>query len=231
MGDTVGILINYLRVSTARQGKSGLGIEAQREMCRSFAEKHGYTIISEYQDTETGKGTDALLRRPNLAIALSEARRRKCPILVAKLDRLSRDVAFISGLMAKRVPFLVAELGPDVDSFMLHIYAAVAEKERNLIAERTRAALAAKRASGTLLGNRINLGYAQAKGNAIQREQADQFAANLLPVIREVVESGQAALAQIADCLNRRGIATRRGGKWYPASVRNVLARQCMSID
>src|SRR4029079_8678950 len=100
---------------------------------------------------------------PQLAPALAEARRRRCPIAVAKLDRLSRDVHFISGLMAQRVPFIVAELGADADPFMLHIYAALAEKERALISERTRAALAQKKAQGVVLGNRTNLADASAK--------------------------------------------------------------------
>src|SRR5437762_9071353 len=119
--------IAYYRVSTARQGKSGLGIEAQKAAIRRFAEAEGIEVVAERVEVETGKGADALERRPELAAALAEARRRKCPVLVAKLDRLSRDVAFIAGLMAQRVPFIVAELGPDADPFMLHIYAALAE--------------------------------------------------------------------------------------------------------
>ena len=104
----------------------------------------GITLIAEYVEIETGKGADALDRRPELSAALAQARKAKCPILVAKLDRLSRDVHFISGLMAHRVPFIVAELGADADPFMLHLYAALAEKERSLISARTKAALAAK---------------------------------------------------------------------------------------
>jgi DNA invertase Pin-like site-specific DNA recombinase len=155
--------IAYLRVSTQRQGRSGLGIEAQRAGIARFAEAEGYTIAREFVEVETGQGADALDRRPHLAAALAEARRAKCPVIVAKLDRLSRDVAFISGLMAQRVPFVVAELGADADPFMLHLYAALlyaalAEKERSLVAQRTRAALAAKRAAGARLGNPTNLG-------------------------------------------------------------------------
>src|SRR5687768_14864219 len=140
--------IAYLRVSTQRQGRSGLGIEAQRAAVARFAEAEGYAIAGEFVEVETGKGADALDRRPQLAAALAAARRAKCPVIVAKLDRLSRDVAFVSGLMAQRVPFVVAELGADADPFMLHLYAALAEKERSLVAQRTRAALAAKKAAG-----------------------------------------------------------------------------------
>ncbi len=123
----------------------------------AVAEAEGMTLLPEHVEVETGKGSDALDRRPQLAAALAAARSAKCPVLVAKLDRLSRDVAFISGLMAQRVPFIVAELGADADPFMLHLYAALAEKERRLIAERTRAALAVKKAAGARLGNRSNL--------------------------------------------------------------------------
>src|SRR5215467_5946568 len=148
---SMGSLVTYARVSTSRQGKSGLGIEAQREALARFAEAEGFDTVREFIEIETGKGADALDRRPQLAAALAEARRRRCPVAVAKLDRLSRDVAFISGLMAQRVPFIVAELGADADPFMLHIYAALAEKERALVSERTRVALAARKAQGAIL--------------------------------------------------------------------------------
>src|SRR3982751_3242033 len=118
----------YIRVSTARQGRSGLGLEAQQAAIQRFCAAEGFAIVAERIEVETGKGADALDRRPELAAALAEAKRRKCPVLVAKLDRLSRDVAFIAGLMAQRVPFIVAELGADADPFMLHLYAALAEK-------------------------------------------------------------------------------------------------------
>src|SRR6516165_9068860 len=145
--------IAYYRVSTARQGKSGLGIEAQKAAVQRFAQAEGIDLIGQHVEVETGKGADALDRRPELGRALAQARKAKCPVIVAKLDRLSRDVHFISGLMAQRVPFIVAELGADADPFMLHIYAALAEKERALISTRTKAALAAKKAAGAKLGN------------------------------------------------------------------------------
>ena len=137
--------VAYLRVSTERQQRSGLGLEAQRTHIASFAAAEGLQIVAEFVEIETGKGADALDRRPQLAAALAAARTAKCCVVVSKLDRLSRDVAFVSGLMAQRVPFIVAELGRDADPFMLHLYAALAEKERRLIAERTKAALAARR--------------------------------------------------------------------------------------
>jgi DNA invertase Pin-like site-specific DNA recombinase len=146
-------IVNYIRVSTAQQGRSGLGIEAQRHALLSFAAQEGFEVFNEFIEVETGKGADALDRRPQLKAALAAARKHKCHVAVAKLDRLSRDVHFISGLMAHRVPFLVAELGADVDPFVLHLFAALAEKERSLISTRTRQALAAAKARGITLGS------------------------------------------------------------------------------
>jgi DNA invertase Pin-like site-specific DNA recombinase len=138
---------------------------------------------------ETGKGVDALERRPVLRAAMEQARKVKAAVCVAKLDRLSRDVAFISGLMAKRVPFIVAELGPDVDPFVLHMFAALAEKERALISARTKAALAQRKARGLPLGNVASLASAHVKGAEANRTAADAFARNVLPVIREIQTS------------------------------------------
>jgi DNA invertase Pin-like site-specific DNA recombinase len=218
-------IVSYIRVSTQQQGKSGLGIEAQREAVARFAEAEGLELTSEFVEVETGKGCDALERRPQLAAALAQARKAKCPVVVAKLDRLSRDVAFISGLMGKRVPFVVAELGADCDPFMLHIYAALAEKERRLISQRTRAALAAKKAQGALLGNRTNLPDATALAAASNRRIGASFAANVVPVMQQIRAAGATSYHAIADALNARGIHTARGGEWHATTVRNILLR------
>jgi DNA invertase Pin-like site-specific DNA recombinase len=217
--------VAYLRVSTQRQQRSGLGIEAQRAAIERFAVAEGLTIISEYVEAETGKGADALDRRPQLAAALAAARSAKCFVLVSKLDRLSRDVAFVAGLMAQRVPFIVAELGRDADPFMLHLFAALAEKERRLISERTRGALQAMRAAGAKLGNRVNLAQAGAAGRAVQEASSDRFVANVRPALRAVQRDGAASLAEIAAALNERGLRAAGGGIWHRSSVRNLLIR------
>ena len=178
-------VVAYYRVSTQRQGRSGLGLEAQAERCGTFAAGNGLEVVEAFTEVETGKGSDALDRRPQLAAALAVARQLRCAVLVAKLDRLSRDVHFIAGLMVQRVPFLVTELGTDVDPFMLHIYAALAEKERRMISERTRAALAARKRQGALLGNRTNLAEAGRVGAARTAEEARRFAKNVVPIIRQ----------------------------------------------
>jgi DNA invertase Pin-like site-specific DNA recombinase len=218
-------LIAYIRVSTQQQGKSGLGIEAQREAITRFAEAEGLELIGEHVEVETGKGADALDRRPALGAALAAARKAKGRVVVAKLDRLSRDVAFIAGLMAQRVPFVVTELGTDPDPFMLHTYASLAEKERNLISDRTRKALAAKKAQGKLLGNRKNLAEATVLANAATQRIADAFAANVLPIMQQIKASGATSYAAIAEVMNARGVRTARGGDWHSTTVRNILLR------
>jgi DNA invertase Pin-like site-specific DNA recombinase len=221
-------LIAYVRVSTSKQGKSGLGIEAQQEALSRFADAEGYDLLRMFAEVETGKGSDALERRPQLAAALAEARRKRCSIGVAKLDRLSRDVHFISGLMTHRVPFVVAELGSDVDPFILHLFAALAEKERALISVRTKAALAAAKARGVTLGNPRLTETRQAahKAAAVANEAAaDQHAANVLPIIRQIKRAGATTLREIANALNERGVSTARGGQWHATTVSNVLAR------
>ena len=217
--------VSYIRVSTDAQGKSGLGLEAQRAAVLRFAEAEGFDVVEIFEEVETGKGSDALDRRPVLKAALAAARKLKGPVLVAKLDRLSRDVHFISGLMAQRVPFIVAELGADVDPFLLHLYAALGEKERSLISQRTKAALQAKKAAGAKLGNRTNLGEASAAGAETNRREADAFAANVLPVIASIRAAGVASNRGIADALNARAVRTARGGSWTAVQVGRVLAR------
>jgi DNA invertase Pin-like site-specific DNA recombinase len=171
------------------------------------------------------KGADALDRRPQLAAALASAKAAKCCVLVSKLDRLSRDVAFVAGLMAQRVPFIVAELGRDADPFMLHLYAALAEKERSLIAERTKAALRARKASGAKLGNPRNLALAGSIGRAVQITAANEFVAAMLPVLTAIRAAGAVTLEAISCALNQRGIRSARGGRWYASSVAILQAR------
>jgi DNA invertase Pin-like site-specific DNA recombinase len=217
-------IVSYIRVSTAQQGKSGLGLAAQQAALARFAETEGFAIEGEFVEVETGKGADALDRRPQLSAALAEARKRKCSVIVAKLDRLSRDVAFVSGLMAQKVPFIVAELGADADPFMLHLYAALAEKERSLISQRTREALKAAKDRGVVLGN-PKLDAFREKAVASNKAEADRFAKNILPIIREIRSSGVTSNRGIARALNARGVATARGGVWSAVQVGAILQR------
>lgn len=217
-------LVAYIRVSTQKQGRSGLGQQAQSDAIYRFADAHGYDVKTCFVEVETGKGSDALDRRPQLARALESARKMKAPIVVAKLDRLGRDVHFISGLMAQRVPFVVTELGPDVDPFMLHIYAAVAEKEAAMISERTKSALAAARARGTKIGN-PNMAAMQKKGAAKQAELADEHAQRTIAQIEDAQRRGITSLRDIAKELDRLRVSSASGKPWTAQGVSNVIRR------
>ena len=207
--------VGYIRVSTARQGKSGLGLEAQQEALALFAAADGYSLLQTFEEVETAKGSDALARRPQLSAAIALAKKQKAPVIVAKLDRLSRDVHFISGLMAHKTPFIVTELGADADPFMLHIYAALAEKARRYISQTTSAALQAKKAQGAKLGG-LNAGGIKKRDEALQRAE------QLRPVFAEL--AGMSARA-IAAALNERKVQTPAGGAWHSVTVIRVQKR------
>ncbi|QOG21365.1 recombinase family protein [Bradyrhizobium sp. SEMIA] len=208
-------IVAYYRVSTGKQGRSGLGLEAQQAAVHRFAQAEGLEIVAEYIETESGKGHDALERRPQLAAALEQARKtgQNVPVVVSKLCRLGRDVHFISGLMAHRVPFLVTEM-PDADPFMLHIRAALVEEERRRIASNTKAALAACKERGVKLG----------APNAGQNKSA--AAAAFAEEMREIIEPLLSQSSrQIAAVLNGRGITTSEGGQWQSAQVIRLVNR------
>jgi DNA invertase Pin-like site-specific DNA recombinase len=210
-GENMRDAIAYIRVSTAKQGRSGLGLEAQQAALARFAEAEGFRFVQTFSEAESAADD----KRRELNAALELARKRKAPIIVAKLDRLSRDVHYISGLMKHRVPFIVTELGADTDPFLLHIYAALAEKERQLISRRTKDALAAARARGMVLGGHRE----QSDEN---RQEAQERAEALRPVFAEL--SGWSARKAAAE-LNARGVATPLGGKWHAAQVIRIRDR------
>ena len=216
--------IIYTRVSTAEQGKSGLGLLAQLNAVNQFCIDESIEVLAHYEETETGKGSNALDKRPQLAKALAHAKKEGASLVVAKLDRLSRNVAFISSLMEQKVPFVVAQLGKDADPFMMHLYAALSEKERNLISERTKAALAVLKADGKILGNQTNLSEARLKSNATNKAEATAFADKVMSIITSFRNDGD-TLPAIAAKLNDMGVKTRRGGKWYASTVTNILQR------
>ena len=218
------LFVTYLRVSTDRQGRSGLGLEAQRKTVADHVAGKG-AIAAEYVETESGKRSD----RPQLACALAEAKQLGAVLLIAKLDRLARNVAFIANLLESGVEIAAADM-PEANRFLLHVMAAVAEHEAQAISDRTRAALAAAKARGVALGwsmpqRRDEQRQASRKGAAKNAQKADRHAANVLPIIRQIAEDG-ASLRQIANELNTRGIKTARGGLWYAGTVRNVMARE-----
>lgn len=217
-------IIGLTRVSTKEQGKTKNGLEAQEAAIRAFAEYNGYEVLEII--TEVVSGAAELEDRPGLAAAIAKAAKSKDTyVVVNKLDRLSRDAAFILNLMKTKARFIVTELGEDVDPFMLHIYAAVAEKERITIGMRTRAALAAKKARGEALGASVTvLAKATAKSNEAVSAKADAFAAKIMPNLSRMLAKGM-TLREMAEELNASGTKTARGGLWYPTTVKNIVDR------
>lgn len=217
--------IAYYRVSTARQGRSGLGLDAQRDMIAGYMQSIGGKLAGAYKEIETGK----LASRPELAKALAACRVHNATLVVAKLDRLARNVAFVSSLMESGAEFVAVDF-PQANRFMIHLLAAVAEYEAKLISDRTKAALAQAKKRGVKLGGyRENIHEVQAKGSRnaaiVRSAQAEQRATDLLPVIEELRAGGASTLADIAAGLNERGISTARGMQWTAAHVYHVLAR------
>lgn len=220
--------IAYVRVSTTAQERSGLGLEAQRSAISDFAEREGFTIQDWFTEAESGKGSDALERRPHLAAAITAARKQRIPVLVAKLDRLSRDVHFVSGLMAQRVEFIVTSLGRQADPFILHLYAALAEKERTLIGERTKAGLQAAKRRGQKLGTEAKsaqqIASLAAAGAIANRAAASHRLAPIRLHLLDALANGR-SVRRAAAWLNERSVESPGGGMWYGPSVLRAARR------
>lgn len=215
--------IAYYRVSTQKQGKSGLGLDAQKKMVSDFVASNGGEIVAEYTEIESGKHDD----RPKLMEAMKHASLVGGRLLVGKLDRLSRDLNFITSLQKSRVDFVVSDL-PGCDSFTINIYGALAQREREMISSRTKAGLAAAKARGVRLGTN-NLRPEMAKeasamGVKVRQQNADDFAAKVRPTIEALRASGM-SLRGVAAELEALGVKTARGGSWTATAVKNVLSR------
>jgi DNA invertase Pin-like site-specific DNA recombinase len=206
--------VAYYRVSTDRQGQSGLGLEAQQKAVTEHVGRAGGAIVAVFTEVESGKRKD----RPELGRALATCRRLGAVLVIAKLDRLARNVHFVSGLMESGVEFLACD-NPHANKLMIHILSAFAEHEREVISERTKAALLAAKARGVRLGS---TGVIRAAEN---KAQADAFAASLAPILDEIRGSGHTTGAAITRELNRLRVPTAIEGRWHRATVRKVLER------
>jgi DNA invertase Pin-like site-specific DNA recombinase len=198
---------------------SGLGIEAQRKAVTDYLNGGSWTLAQEFIEVESGKRSDRL----ELAKALAACKKLKAKLVVAKLDRLSRNVAFISKLMESGVEFVACDM-PHANKLTVHILAAVAEHEREMISSRTKAALAAAKARGKKLGG-PKQAIAAKLGAEANKEAANKFAANVVPIIHQVKASGATSLRAVAAALTARGIPTPRGREWSAPQVANVLKR------
>jgi DNA invertase Pin-like site-specific DNA recombinase len=221
-----GKFIGYLRVSTEKQGLSGLGIEAQRKAIDDYLNGGKWELLAEYVEIESGKRSD----RPELAKALAQSKATGATLVIAKLDRLSRSVAFISNLMESGVEFVAADM-PMANRLTVHVHvlAAVAEHERVMISQRTTAALAAAKVRGVKLGNpngaRALRGLGNGRAIVGAKAKADAHMVRVVPVIETIRREGATGLRGIAEQLNRQGILTARGGRWYATTVKNLLDR------
>ena len=218
-----GRYVSYLRVSTNRQGRSGLGLEAQRKVVEDFLNGGRWDLIAEFVEVESGKRDD----RPKLTEALALCRLHNATLVIAKLDRLSRDAAFLLGPQKAGVRFVAADM-PEANELVVGIMAVVAQAERKMISTRTKAALAAAKARGARLGKPENLRNQDAgrmHGRARRSAMAAERAADLRPIITNVQASGASSLRQIVTGLNRRGIPAARGGAWSAVQIRRVLER------
>ena len=219
-----GKFIGYLRVSTEKQGLSGLGIEAQRKAIEDYLNGGRWELLAEYVEIESGRRSD----RPELSKALAQSKATGATLVIAKLDRLSRNVAFISNLMESGVEFVAADM-PMANRLTVHVLAAVAEHEREMISQRTTAALAAAKVRGVKLGNPNGARALRGLGNAHAivgtKAKADAHMARVVPVIETIRGEGATSLRGIAEELNRQRILTARGGQWYATTVKNLLDR------
>lgn len=224
-------VVAYYRVSTEAQGRSGLGLEAQRQAVMALCQSRGWEVIAERTEIESGK----VHTRPELTAALHQAKVTGSTLVVAKLDRLSRSVAFLSALQDSGAKFIAADM-PEANELTVHIMAAVAQAERQAISKRTTEALRAAKAAGRKLGNPNGAEALRraGKGNtaaiAEVKAEADEYARDLAPVVADIQAGGATSLGAIAAELNARHIQTRRGGKWHASSVRNLLARIALPV-
>jgi DNA invertase Pin-like site-specific DNA recombinase len=214
-----GKFVAYYRVSTDRQGRSGLGLDAQRKAVTDYLNSGSWELILEFTEIESGKHSE----RPELAKALAECRKRRARLVIAKLDRLSRNLAFIATLMESGVEFVAVD-NPTANKLTIHILAAVAQHEREMISERTKAALAAAKARGKRLGTPDAYGAVRRMVKA-RKASADRFAGKMLPMIRAVQAVGFTSNTAIAAELNTRKVPTARGKEWTHVQVGAVLAR------
>ena len=223
-----GQFVSYARVSTDKQGRSGLGLEAQEAAVMGWLNGGQWELLGKFVEQESGKRHD---NRPQLKAALDLCRKRKATLVIAKLDRLTRNAAFLCNLLESGVKFVAVD-NANVGPLTIRILAAVAQDEREQISNRTKAALQAKKARGALLGfaNPARQGMtakeaARIRGTRISLD-ADQFAANTLPVIASIKKAGINSLNGIAKALNARGVRTARGKSWYASTVRNITAHK-----
>ena len=217
---SVNRFVAYYRVSTAAQGRSGLGLEGQQAAVSAYLATQHHELVGTFTEVESGRNSD----RPQLAAALAMARRQKAKLIISKLDRLSRNLSFLANLLESPVDIVIADM-PTANRLTVQIMAVVAENEARMISERTKSALLAAKARGVVLGNRASLIAAQPMARAEIMKQADQRAEMVLPILRQIVAAGVRSVHVAAEQLNQRGVKTARGGVWHGTTILNLIRR------
>jgi DNA invertase Pin-like site-specific DNA recombinase len=212
-------MVFYLRVSTSKQGADGNGIQHQMTVVNRYSEVNGGDVVGQFIEVESGGKTDS--ERPQLAAALEKCKKENAVLVCSKIDRLSRNAEFLLRLMNSGVEFVCCDI-PNCDRFTISLFAILAEKEKNMISERTKNALKMVKARGIKLGS-PNPELSVIKMNEGARKARIDFKNKIVPIITEIKSTGIETLQGVADCLNRRGISTRTGKQWYPTQVRNLL--------
>ena len=212
-------MVFYLRVSTSKQGADGNGIQHQMTVVNRYSEANGGEIVGQFIEVESGGKTDS--ERPQLAAALEKCKKENAVLVCSKIDRLSRNAEFLLRLMNSKVEFVCCDI-PNCDRFTISLFAILAEKEKNMISERTKNALKMVKARGIKLGS-PNPELSVIKMNEGARKGRIDFKNKIIPIINEIKSTGIETLQGVADCLNRRGISTRNGKQWYPTQIRNLL--------
>lgn len=211
--------VGYYRVSTQSQGRSGLGMEAQRKAVAAYVKSIGGSLQAHFEEVESGGKAE----RVQLRAALALCKAKKATLVIAKLDRLARNLHFISALLESGVEFVAADM-PSANKLTIHIIAAMAEYERDVISQRTKASLAAAKARGVILGN-PKVMEASAIGAECTKKQADAFAIRLKPALAALMASGVSSYSRLAIALEESGVRTQRGGRWTATGVRNIAIR------
>lgn len=218
------VFVGYFRVSTDKQGRSGLGLDAQRTTVHGFVKSSTGQSIGDFTEVESGRRKD----RPQLQAALALCKKSRATLVIAKIDRLARNVAFVSALLESGVRFVAVDM-PEADVTFLQMMAVFAEWEARKVSERTKAALAEAKARGAQFGwahpeRRAGQAAAARRGADANRDMAVRFASNVLPIVESIQRSGATKLLEISDALNARGVATQRGGRWHPSTVSRLLS-------
>ena len=216
-------MIGYARVSTKKQGLDGLGMEDQIKQIKDYAKRNNLTIIKIYKETESGNKTDK--HRPELSKAISQSKINKCKLVIARIDRLSRNVEFTYKLLNSKVDFVCIDM-PQANTMTIGFMSVIAQNYRDQVSANTRRALARKKENGDKLGNVINLVKHRDKGRITHKQNCLKFATDKLQMIKGFMSTGVTSYKGLADLLNKHQVPTMRAKKWYPTTIKNILENE-----